>query len=258
MLTPFNLAAALLIRLWPSTRLCFGRIFALGELLVVALFGHGLLLLSFRVVKDIGSPRGLTLALLLVLALGGLMAVVILVQRRRARTRPTATLWKPAATLVVLSLGGTAAYATLASATPEEPATTGAPALVPASAIASPSLLPAVILLSIDTLRADHLGSYGYERETTPARDRMHPVCAGPQSFAVDPSLTCHDVHWALSRPSRRSLSQQFPFHERRFVQSAARRSPDAGGAAERERLSDRCVHERRPPEPSAGVRSGV
>ena len=32
---------------------------------------------------------------------------------------------------------------------------------------------PNVILISIDTLRADHLGSYGYERDTSPELDRF-------------------------------------------------------------------------------------
>lgn len=32
---------------------------------------------------------------------------------------------------------------------------------------------PNVVLLSIDTLRADHVGSYGYERDTTPRLDRF-------------------------------------------------------------------------------------
>jgi arylsulfatase A-like enzyme len=37
----------------------------------------------------------------------------------------------------------------------------------------SPRALPNVILILIDTLRADHLGSYGYERPTSPAIDRL-------------------------------------------------------------------------------------
>lgn len=32
---------------------------------------------------------------------------------------------------------------------------------------------PSVILISLDTLRADHLGTYGYDRETSPALDRF-------------------------------------------------------------------------------------
>ncbi|MEM7305210.1 MAG: sulfatase [Planctomycetota bacterium] len=36
---------------------------------------------------------------------------------------------------------------------------------------------PSVILLSIDTLRADHLGLYGYERDTSPYLDRLAQEC---------------------------------------------------------------------------------
>ena len=32
---------------------------------------------------------------------------------------------------------------------------------------------PNVILISIDTLRADHIHGYGYERETTPNLDKL-------------------------------------------------------------------------------------
>ena len=32
---------------------------------------------------------------------------------------------------------------------------------------------PSVVLVSIDTLRADHVGIYGYERDTTPHIDRF-------------------------------------------------------------------------------------
>ena len=32
---------------------------------------------------------------------------------------------------------------------------------------------PSVVLVCIDTLRADHLGCYGYERPTSPAMDRL-------------------------------------------------------------------------------------
>ena len=39
-------------------------------------------------------------------------------------------------------------------------------------AVARPDL-PHVVLLSIDTLRADHLGCYGYERDTSPVLDRL-------------------------------------------------------------------------------------
>ncbi len=32
---------------------------------------------------------------------------------------------------------------------------------------------PDVVLISIDTLRADHVGAYGYRRDTSPHLDRL-------------------------------------------------------------------------------------
>ena len=39
--------------------------------------------------------------------------------------------------------------------------------------VAGSPVKPDVILVSIDTLRADHLSSYGYERETSPFLDSL-------------------------------------------------------------------------------------
>ena len=48
--------------------------------------------------------------------------------------------------------------------------------LVPAEPVANSAAEPdaqLIILISIDTLRADHLGSYGYSRDTSPRLDRL-------------------------------------------------------------------------------------
>ncbi len=42
-----------------------------------------------------------------------------------------------------------------------------------APASAQPVAPPSIILISIDTLRADHLGSYGYSRDTSPVLDKL-------------------------------------------------------------------------------------
>ena len=39
--------------------------------------------------------------------------------------------------------------------------------------LAEPEQPPDIILIAIDTLRADHLGAYGYDRPTSPALDRL-------------------------------------------------------------------------------------
>ena len=50
-------------------------------------------------------------------------------------------------------------------------------ALVLAAACSGDQTRPSVILVSIDTLRADHVGLYGYERDTTPFLDRFAEQC---------------------------------------------------------------------------------
>src|SRR5262245_28956846 len=43
----------------------------------------------------------------------------------------------------------------------------------PPSAPVAPAAARSVVLVSLDTLRADHLGCYGYARETSPAIDSL-------------------------------------------------------------------------------------
>jgi hypothetical protein len=45
--------------------------------------------------------------------------------------------------------------------------------IVQLTSAAPPPERPNVILISLDTLRADHLGAYGYERDTSPNMDRL-------------------------------------------------------------------------------------
>lgn len=73
------------------------------------------------------------------------------------------------------------------------------------AAFAHPEILPPepprqgpdVILISLDTLRADHLSAYGYERETSPHLDRL---AAGGYRFATAVS----QAPW--TRPSHRAM----------------------------------------------------
>lgn len=81
---------------------------------------------------------------------------------------------------------------------PTEGARDAAPASERASSGASGSKLPRhVILISIDTLRADHLGLYGYERFTSPNLDAL----AGEGAVFEDASAT---TAWTL--PSHASM----------------------------------------------------
>ncbi len=64
---------------------------------------------------------------------------------------------------------------------------------------------PDIILLSIDTLRADHLGTYGYERDTSPFLDQL-----GAEGVVFDQAWS--PTSWTL--PSHTTmLSGQLPIH---------------------------------------------
>lgn len=68
---------------------------------------------------------------------------------------------------------------------------------------AAPSPPPHVVLISIDTLRADHLGCYGYDRETTP---RIDALARESTRFAA----AYAQASWTL--PSHMSLmTSQYP-----------------------------------------------
>ncbi len=82
---------------------------------------------------------------------------------------------------------------------------TSSPAAPPASVAVSPAPKkrvdkPDIVLVTLDTVRADHLGSYGYERKTSPHLDALaatsvvfeRAYAAGPETrTAIAPLVTC-------------------------------------------------------------------
>ncbi len=84
---------------------------------------------------------------------------------RACSGRVSSRLEVPPAVSVLRSLPGSLALTAALAATP---ALGGCGAASPAGPASGP---PDVLLISIDTLRADHLGFYGYERPTSPALD---------------------------------------------------------------------------------------
>jgi arylsulfatase A-like enzyme len=124
----------------------------------------------FRIIRDVfleQLPQG---ALTTVLqAVGALAAVVLAVlvwrllrgadARRRWPTRPLAA----AALVAVLALAWTLAARMVPHAPPPAP---------PAHAAAPPNA-PSILLIMVDTLRADHLSSYGYGAGRTPNIDSL-------------------------------------------------------------------------------------
>jgi arylsulfatase A-like enzyme len=89
-------------------------------------------------------------------------------------------------------------------------ATTGAPALHAATfarpilhhAAATPDERPSVLLLSLDTLRADHLGAYGQRRATTPRLDALAAASTiFERTYSTFPSTTGAHMSMLTSLP---------------------------------------------------------
>jgi arylsulfatase len=77
--------------------------------------------------------------------------------------------------------------------------------------------MPSILLVTIDTLRADHLGCYGYFRETSPNLDRLARRAAVFENV-VSPMATTLPVHVSLltgTSPGRHGIQGNFEhFHQ--------------------------------------------
>ena len=62
-----------------------------------------------------------------------------------------------------------------------------------------------VIMIDIDTLRADHMGCYGYGRNTTPVMDAV----AKQSVYAVSQGRDAHRILLHLRRKTQRMVVQQ-------------------------------------------------
>ncbi len=132
--------------------------------------GLGFVVARFRVIRDVFMeqlPPGALTSVVQLAALGATVVLAFLVwrmlrgadARRGFATRPLG------AALIVLVIAGISAAASgMVSAPP--------PAQLPPRAAAAPNA-PNVILLMIDTLRADHLSVYGYQSNQTPRIDKL-------------------------------------------------------------------------------------
>ena len=58
--------------------------------------------------------------------------------------------------------------------------------------------LPNVVLITIDTLRADHLSSYGYHLKTSPRIDQLAEEPRAPNHGRCGCSVRCHAQHTGL------------------------------------------------------------
>ncbi len=126
----------------------------------------------FRVFRDVfnetfdGAP--ISPAMFQVASLGGAMLVFALAFFAfRALARRVPALASPVVVLGALAVGIVLARVGMAASSPA-PAAVARPA-----AVGQAHEGPNVILIVVDTLRADHLSTYGYEASTTPTFDRL-------------------------------------------------------------------------------------
>jgi arylsulfatase A-like enzyme len=130
----------------------------------------GFVVARFRIVRDVFMEQLPAGPLPLVVQVGALLATVVLAvlvwrafrgadARGRALTRPAVAIG------VILILAG--AWSVGARAL--------APAHVPPAPphVAAPAGVPNIVLIGVDTLRADHLGVYGYAAAKTPSIDAL-------------------------------------------------------------------------------------
>ena len=140
-------------------------------LLPALLFGGGFVFARFRINRDLLGEHAMAplqqLGLLALFALLFLLAWLLL--RARARRAP-ADAGAPLA-----ALAGGAAAIILLGALSARLAAAPAPASAPAEGVVSAALAgrPDIILIMVDTLRADRLPAYGYAGTSTPAIDRL-------------------------------------------------------------------------------------
>ena len=170
LLQPLALLLACALTIWPKLQQLRVRRLYARALAAAALFVWAALWVAFRLVRDVTAPR--SLAMLVGVAILSCMAFLLPPWRRAGA--PTAERGVLVAVGLMLALVlGIIAYGNLAarSDAPRAYAHAAPPA---ARASGHDAARPAdVILVSIDTLRADHLSANGYPRHTTPQLDQL-------------------------------------------------------------------------------------
>jgi arylsulfatase A-like enzyme len=112
----------------------------------------------------------------------------------------------------------------------------------PLSASASPANQPNIILITLDTVRADHLSLYGYERETTPNLRRLaaqstvytQAISAGDMTLSSHASIftgmnpSWHKAHFDPAYEGGRPLDTRYPT----IAEILSAKGYDTGGVA--------------------------
>ena len=90
---------------------------------------------------------------------------------------------------------------------------------------------PNILLISVDTLRADHLGCYGYQRPTSPAIDALAgegvlcerllcPAIPTAPSYATLYTGQHPITHGIVAHPCKNELDQEAPFLPWHFLRA--------------------------------------
>ena len=134
---------------------------------------HAFLTIGFVVVRDLASARGLLLMAMLVAACIALFGLGVWLPPHRRTEWMGLSMRRLLIAYGLVVVIGWSSWAVLQS-TLAAPSTRtfAAPSTQSLTAILPPAR-PNVILISIDTLRADHLSGYGHHRPTTPNIDQF-------------------------------------------------------------------------------------
>lgn len=113
-----------------------------------------------------------------------------------------------------------------AKAAKADPADQAGPAYVrehkPEAPLATRALGPDVLFITWDTIRADHMGLYGYERDTTPVMDSFAEGAVVFDRFIVPMSTTLpsHTSMFTGVRPEEHGILANATFTGERFIPS--------------------------------------
>ncbi len=220
--TAFAIAPALAV--WPTVHLDFGAsglaILGLGVVSGVAALAWLAPSASPLVAAAAGGLLGAELArwsgmgsdpsdALRPLVAGGIATGLWVAARGRPRLAPL-----PGATASLALCGAALALAAVVAPVASDPLPVG-----PAGPVASEAPAPAVLIV-LDTVRADHLAMYGYERDTMPAFERF----AREQAVVVERAVAVSST----SLPSHASMFTGLspPRHGARYADAADPRPP--------------------------------
>ena len=176
-LLPLEVLLALGERRWRAWRFFRPGLVYLSVLLAATASVHAGFRISFDLVRDATSARGLiATGVAGFLAAAAVISVALLTRRSDDGVSPASRfrLLVPLALLLVLTATGFVSCGALRRGPlPAAAGQAASPAVQPGQSGGGELRRPDLILVSIDTLRADHLGSYGYHRDTSPHLDGL-------------------------------------------------------------------------------------